>query len=210
MEDKFHKGTTTVGIVCKDGVVLAADRRTSAGYLIADKKTEKVKKISEHMAITTAGLVSDAQLFTKVIRAQLRLLTIRKAKEPSVKEAANLLGNMSYNNIRRPSMIQGIVGFLLGGVDKYGNHLYEVGIDGSLSYADDYRADGSGCTVALGVLETLYKKDIALEEGVKIAVKAVNAAVQRDLATGDGIDVFTVTKDGVKRVVQKQLNTSLL
>ncbi len=210
MEANLNKGTTTVGIVCKDGVILAADKRTSAGYFVADKKTEKVKKISEHMAITTAGLVSDAQLFTKVIRAQLRLLTIRKAKEPSVKEAANLLGNMSYNNIRQPSMIQGIVGFLLGGVDKFGNHLYEIGIDGSLSYADDYRSDGSGSNFAIGVLETLYRKDLSLDDGVKLAVKAINAALQRDLATGNGIDVFTITKDGIKRVIQKELNTNLL
>ena len=68
MEAKLNKGTTTVGIVCKDGIVLAADKRTSAGYLIADKKTEKVKKVSDHMAITTAGLVSDAQLFTRAKR----------------------------------------------------------------------------------------------------------------------------------------------
>jgi len=210
MEANFHKGTTTVGIVCKDGVVLAADKRTSAGYLVADKKTEKVKKVSDHMAITTAGLVSDAQLFTKVIRAQLRLLKIRKNKEPTVKEAANMLGNLSYQNIRRPSMFQSIVGFLIGGVDKYGNHLYEIGIDGSLSYADDYRSDGSGSTVALGVLETLYTKDLMLEDGVKLAVKAIGAALQRDLATGNGIDVFTITKDGVKRVMQKHLNMSLM
>lgn len=210
MEGKLHKGTTTVGIICKDGVILAADKRTSAGYMIADKKTEKVKKISDHMAITTAGLVSDAQLFTKVIRAQLRLITLRKGKEPSVKEAANLLGNMSYNNIRRPSMVQGIVGFLLGGVDKFGNHLYEIGIDGSLSYADDYRADGSGCTVALGVLETLYKKDMTIEEGVKVATRAINAAIHRDLATGDGIDVLAITKEGVKKVLQKQISVDLI
>lgn len=210
MEAQLHKGTTTVGIVCKEGVILAADKRTSAGYMIADKKTEKVKKISDHMAITTAGLVSDAQLFTKVIRAQLRLISIRKGKEPSVKEAANLLGNMSYQNIRQPSMIQGIVGFLLGGVDKYGNHLYEIGCDGSLSYADDYRADGSGCTVALGVLETLYKKDMGMEEGVKVAAKAINAAVHRDMASGDGIDVFAITKEGVKKVMQKQVSVDLL
>ncbi len=210
MEAKLNKGTTTVGIVCKDGIVLAADKRTSAGYLIADKNTEKVKKISEHMAITTAGLVSDAQLFTKVIRAQLRLLTIRKSKEPTVKEAANLLASMSYTNIRTPKMIESIVGFLLGGVDKFGNHLYEIGIDGSISYADDYRSDGSGSTVAIGVLETLYKKDMSVEDGVQVAVKAINAAVQRDLATGNGIDVYALTKEGVKRVLHKQLNNSLL
>ncbi len=209
IENKLHHGTTTVGIVCKDGVVLAADRRTSAGYLVADKKTKKVKQISDHMAITTAGLVSDAQLFTRIIRAQLKLLQIRKGKEPSVKEAANLLASLSYVNIRRPSMVPGIVGFLLGGADKYGYHLYELGIDGSISKADDYKSDGSGSIVAMGVLETLYKKDLSTEEAVPIAVKCINAALQRDLATGNGIDVFVVNKDGVKSVFAKELDMTI-
>lgn len=206
---KLHKGTTTVGIICKEGVVLAADKRTSAGYLIANKKTKKIHQISDHMAITIAGLVSDAQLFTKIIKAQLKLLTIRKAKEPTVKEAANMLSSMSYANIRRPSMVPGIVGFLLGGVDNHGQHLYELGIDGAISESEDYRADGSGSSFAIGVLETLYKKDMTLDEGVQLAVKAINAAVQRDLATGNGIDVFTITKDGCKHVMGKLIDTNI-
>lgn len=209
IENKLHHGTTTVGIVCKDSVILAADRRTSAGYLVADKRTKKVKQISDHMAITTAGLVSDAQLFTRIIRAQLKLLQIRKNKEPSVKEAANLLASLSYVNIRRPSMVPGIVGFLLGGADKYGYHLYELGIDGSIAKADDYKSDGSGSIVAIGVLETLYKKDMSTDEGVSLAIRAINAALQRDLATGNGIDVFVVNKDGVKQVFGKELDMTV-
>lgn len=209
MEDKLKHGTTTVGLVCKDAVILAADRRVSAGYLVADKNIHKVKKISDYMAITMAGLVSDAQLFTKIIRAQLALLKIRKGKEPSVKEASNLLASLTYANIRRPSMVPGIVGFLLGGVDKSGQALYAIGIDGSVTKSDDYRSDGSGSVVALGVLETLYKKDMTIEEGTKVIVKAINAAMQRDLATGNGIDVVVITKDGVKFVLSKQLDTNL-
>lgn len=209
IESKLHHGTTTVGIVCKDGIVLAADRRTSAGYLIADKRTKKIKQISDHMAITTAGLVSDAQLFTRIIRAQLKLLQIRKGKESSVKEAANLLASLSYANIRRPSMVPGIVGFLLGGADKYGYHLYELGIDGSIAKADDYKSDGSGSIVAIGVLETLYKKDISTEDAIPIGIKAVNAAMQRDMATGNGIDVFVINKDGVKAVFGKELDLTI-
>ncbi|MBU2590244.1 MAG: proteasome subunit beta [Nanoarchaeota archaeon] len=206
---KVHKGTTTVGIVCKEGIVLAADKRTSAGYLIANKKTIKIHKISDHMAITTAGLVSDAQLFTKIIKAQLKLLNIRKGKEPSVEEAANLLASLSYANIRRPSMVPGIVGFLLGGFDNKGQHLYELGIDGSISEPDDYCTDGSGSSFAMGVLETLYKKDMTLDEGIHVAVKAINAAVQRDLATGNGIDVITITKEGYKHVMGKMIDTNI-
>src|SRR3989338_5436146 len=195
MEHKLKHGTTTIGILCNDGVVLAADKRVSSGYFVSDKNFAKVKKVSEHMALTTAGLVSDAQLFTRIIEAQLSLLTIRNGKEPTIKEAANLLASLSYHNIRRPSMVPGIVGFLFAGVDKYGPHLYEIGIDGSVIEADDYRADGSGSIVAMGVLEVLYKKDISLTSGIELAVKALSASIQRDMATGNGVDVLTITKD---------------
>lgn len=209
MDEKLKHGTTTVGIVCKEGIVLAADKRTSAGTLIADRNTKKVQQISDHMAITTAGLVSDAQLFTKIIKAQLALLSIRKGKEPTVKEAVNLLASMSYNNIRQPSMVPGIVGFLLGGYDREGIHLYELGIDGSITESTDYRTDGSGSIIALGVLETLYKKDCTIEEGVKLALKTISAALRRDTATGDGIDVIVVSADGVKTVISKELDFKL-
>src|SRR3989344_2605972 len=160
MEANPKHGTTTIAMVCKDGIIMAADRRATAGYLIANKKTTKVLPVSDHMAITTAGLVSDIQLFTKIIKAQIMLLKIRKGKEPTVKEAASLLANLAYSNIRRPSMIPGIVGFLFGGYDKSGYSLYEIAFDGSIMEVEDYASDGSGSSVALGVLETLYKKDI--------------------------------------------------
>lgn len=209
MEANFKHGTTTIGVVCADGIVLGADKRVSSGYLVSDKKFTKIKKISDHMALTTAGLVSDAQLFTRIIQAQLSLLAIRNGKEPTVKEAANLLASLSYQNIRRPSMVPGIVGFLLGGVDRYGNHLYEIGIDGSTIQADDYRADGSGSIVAIGVLECNYKKDMSLANGIDLVIKALNAAIQRDIATGNGIDIITITKDGVTHVMSKEIDMSI-
>ena len=206
MNKKLLKtGTTTVGLVCKDGIVLAADRRASAGYMVADKKSRKVVPISDDIAITTAGLVSDIQLLTKVIKAQLKLIEIRRGKKSTVKQAANLLGGMVYSNIRRMSMIPGIVGFILGGRDLSGFHLYNLGIDGSITEIDDYAADGSGMQFATGVLESSYKKDMTISEGIKLAVVAVNTAIQRDIATGNGIDVFTITKDGIKVVLEKEI-----
>jgi len=128
-----QKGTTTIGILCKDGIVLVADKRASAGYLVASKDMEKISKISKYMAITMAGLVSDAQLLTKLIKAELTLKRIRTGREVSVKESANLLAMMLYGNIRRMSMIPGIVSFILGGKDESGFHLYELGVDGSVT-----------------------------------------------------------------------------
>ena len=210
-EYKLHKtGTTTVGVVCKDGIVLGADRKvTLGGAIVSSKKFEKVVIINEDFAMTVAGLVSDIQLLTKLIKAQIRLDELRKGKKIKVKEAANLLANLVYSNVRKYSTIAGITGFLFGGRDKEGFYLYELGMDGSLTKFDDYIADGSGMLFALGVLEANYKETMSVEDGVKLVVSAVNAAIQRDTGSGAGCDVITITKDGAKKVFAKQLDTKL-
>lgn len=211
MDEKILKtGTTTVGLVCKDGIVLAADKRvTAAGQIVMNKYFNKIVEITDKLAVTTAGSVSDIQLIVKLIKAQLRLNKIRTNRDPSVKETANLLASIIYGNIRSFSAIPSITGFLLGGIDNSGFYLYNLGIAGDIILSRDYEADGSGMMYALGVLEITYKKDLSLNEGVKLAVKAINAALQRDTATGNGIDVITVTKDGIKRVLEREINTRL-
>lgn len=210
IHEEVRKGTTTIGIKCTDGIVLAADKRvTLGGQIIANKTFDKVFKVTENVAITMAGSVSDAQLITKLLQAELKLRKIRAGREPSAKESANLLGTIVYHNIRKFSPFLGITGFLLGGVDNEGFHLYDIGIDGSVIEHENYVTDGSGFMMAYGVFDTLYKKDIKVPDGVKLAVKAINAAMQRDTATGEGIDVFTVTKQGVKKVLTKQVDTTI-
>ncbi len=209
-EDYIKKGTTTVAVVCKGGIVMAADRRATAGGLIVNKKTEKVQLITDTMAITMAGTVSDAQLLTKLIKAEVNLKKIRTGRMPSVKETANLLANMVYSNIRKFSIIPGIAHFLMGGVDDEGYHVYDIFADGSVTEIDDYITSGSGSVMAYGVFETLYKKDLSLDEGVKLAVKCINAAIQRDSYSGNGIDVVTITKaEGVKKVIAKDLTVTI-
>lgn len=205
-ENLVKKGTTTVGIVCKDGIILAADKRACLGLsMIGDKKVDKIYKISPNLAVTIAGTVSDAQLITKLIKAELNLKRIRTEKEPSVKEVANLLGSIVYQNIRKFSPILGITGFLIGGKDNTGFYLYDIGVDGSILPHDDYATDGSGMVYAVAILDTLYKKEMIVAEGIKLALKAINAAMQRDTATGEGIDIITITKEGVKKVLTKKV-----
>ena len=209
-KELFNKtGTTTIALVCKDGVVLTADRRMTMGYMIAGKKFEKISILNEDIALTMAGLVSDAQLLTKIIKAQLRLDTIRRGKKPSTKEVANLVGSLVYGNIRKFSTIPGIVGFMLAGRDDKGYHLYDIGVDGSVSLQDEYYCEGSGSEFAMGVLESGYNKDINVDEGVKLALKALNSALQRDVASGSGYDVVTITKDGAKKVLEKEIKFTL-
>jgi proteasome beta subunit len=202
----LNTGTTTIGIMCKDCVVMAADKRATAGHLIANKMMDKVIPINDSMVLTTAGTVSDIQLLIKLLKAELNLKSIRVERKPTVKEAANLMTNIIYNNIRKMSMIPGITHFLLGGFDKEVK-LYDLYADGSISDIDDFVASGSGSVIAYGLLEATYKKDMTEAEGVEMAIKAVNAALQRDSASGGGIDVFVVDKNGVKKAASKIVNS---
>lgn len=209
MEEQLKTGTTTVGIVCKDGVVLAADKRATAGTLIVDKHAEKVHILSEDMAVTIAGTMSDAQLIIKLIKAELKLKEVRTEKIPTIKESANLLGGLLYSSIRRMSMLPAIAHFLLGGRDYQGVHLYDLFPDGSVTKIRDFVSSGSGSVIAYGVLESQYHPEMSLEEGVKLAVRSVNAALQRDSGTGEGIDVVTITQKEIKRAIQKEIRISL-
>ena len=209
MEEQLKTGTTTVGIACEDGIVLAADKRATAGTMIVDKKAEKVHVINDDFAVTIAGGVSDAQLLIKLIRAELKLKEVKTNKKATAKEAANLLGGLLYSNIRRPSMIPGIAHFLLGGRDKEGTHLYDLFPDGSVTPIRDFVSSGSGSVFALGVLETQYRADMTTDEAVKMAVKAINTALKRDSCSGNGIDVIVVKNNEIKRVMNKELDYNL-
>ncbi len=208
-EVKIKKGTTTVGIVCRDGIVVAAEKRATIGSFIADKNAEKIVNITDKMVLTTAGTVSDAQLLVKLIRAELKLKQVRTNHESTLKEAANLLGGMIYSNIRKFSAIPGITQFLLSGLDTKGVHLYDLFVDGSVMEITDYVSSGSGSIVVYGILEALYKKEISVREASDLAVRAISAAIQRDSGSGNGIVVYTITKDGVRKVMDKDLEISI-
>ncbi|MBR9690513.1 proteasome subunit beta [Candidatus Woesearchaeota archaeon] len=206
-KDVKKTGTTTLGMVCKDGIVMAADRRVTAGHMIANRKYQKIVIVADNVAITTAGLVSDAQLLTKLIKAEIKLKEVQTNRKITVKESVNILANMSYANIRQFTSIPGIVGFLVGGSDNDGFSLWEIGVDGSVMQNEEYVTDGSGSVFVHGVLETLYKKGLTINEGTELAVKALNASQKRDSASGSGFDVVTITKEGIKKVAEKEIET---
>jgi len=207
-------GTTTVGIVCRDGIVLAADKRVTLGgdgaLFVGHKEFEKILFITNKIAVTTAGNVSDIQLIVKLTKAELKLKQLRTKIEPGVRETANLFGMLTYENIRKFSPIIGISAFIVGGVDEKGFWLFEVAPDGSVVEHKDYVADGSGSIIAYGVLEDAYKKSMPLEEAVKLAIRAVNAALQRDVATGSGIDVVVIDKKGARKFLEEEVKQVLV
>ena len=199
-------GTTTVGLLCKDGVVLAADRRATAGYVV-DKHVVKIIPIAPNMAITTAGTVSEIQLLAKVIRAEIRLKNLHVGRDASVKDVANLISGLQYHTIRQ--FMPGIAAFILGGYDQHGPAVFDLSPDGAVTKSEDYVTDGSGCVFALGVLETLYKKDLNLKDCMELAKKAVSAAMQRDIYSGNGITIMTITNEGCKKALEQEINIGL-
>lgn len=208
-ENRMKTGTTTLAIKCKDCIVLAADKRATAGHLIANKWVDKIFKIEDNMALTTAGTVSDVQLLLKLIQAELRLKRLRTGKKVPVKEAANLLAGMVYSNIRKFSSIPGISHFIFAGRDESGFHIYDIYPDGSISEADDYLSSGSGSVFAFGVLETLYAPGLSLDEGKKLALKSINAALQRDSASGNGVDLVVISSTSVEKVETRKIDTGV-
>lgn len=200
-------GTTILGIVCKDGVVMASDRQVTLGHSIAyDKRFQKLNQVNEYILIGFAGQVSGAQRITKVLPAELKLKELRSKSRPTVKQAASLLSTMTYSGIRQPSMIPDIVEIFVGGVNENNTTgLYEVSADGALIEIDEYASTGSGMPYVLGLLERQYKKNMTIKEGVELAKEALKSSTQRDVYSGYGIDVFTITKDGIKKVVSQEI-----
>ncbi|MGC8940439.1 MAG: archaeal proteasome endopeptidase complex subunit beta [Candidatus Nanoarchaeia archaeon] len=197
MTTEAKKGTTTVGVVCKDCVVIAADKRVSMGYLISNKDFEKVFKISDQIALTIAGTAADGQMLAKLLKAEIDLYRLNTGLEPTLNIAASLMQNILFSQGK--TFIPYLVQLILGGIDEQGDFaLYTLDPLGSSIKETKYFATGSGSPMAFGVFEDSYKENLTEEEGVALAIRALTAALKRDMATGEGIDVVVISKKGFK------------
>jgi proteasome beta subunit len=194
MQEGRQTGTTTVGLVCKDGVVLASDRRATMGYLIASKDIDKIYPVSDRIAMTIAGSVGDAQTLVRWMQAELKLYELKHEKEPSVEAAASLLANILSQNKFFPFFVQ----LLIGGMDER-PRLFSVDMLGGVT-EENVTATGSGSPIAYGVLEEMYKESQDVKGNLPIAAKAVSAAMKRDAASGERVDLVYVTSSGFTRM----------
>lgn len=200
-------GTSIIGIVCKDGVVMAGDRQVTAGNMVMSKKEQKVVKITDYLVGAWTGMASDAQMLGRIVSAELKLKELRSKIRPNIKEASSLLGLITYRNIRQFSTILSIVGSLVAGVNEDGTvELYTIEPAGGVYKVEDYDANfGSGMPYILGLLERQYKKDMLVKDGINLAMECLKASIQRDIGSGFGIDVWTITKEGIKHVVDQEI-----
>jgi proteasome beta subunit len=199
-KENSRHGTTTLGLVCSGGVILAADKRASMGYMVASKTMDKILSITDKIAMTTAGLVGDAQMLAKYLKAEMELYEVRRQKRVNVKAAASLLSNIMFGQRPFPFYVQ----LLLAGADEKGYHLYSLDPSGSL-IADRYTSTGSGSVFAFGVLEDKFKENMSVEEGIHVAVRAMKVALARDIATGDGIDIWLINNEGTRKLKKEEI-----
>ncbi len=208
----LKSGTSIVGIKCSDGIVMAGDRRATAGNLIMSKNEPKVEKVNDYVVVAGTGTASDILLNKRIFAAELKLKELKTRHRPSVREAAALVGMMIYRNIRTPSMIPNIVGLLVAGINEDGNtELYTVEPAGGVYKVKDYDANfSSGMPFILGLLERQYHPDISVKEGVELAQECIKSSMQRDSGSGNGIDVYTITKEGIKHVIAQDIDPNYI
>jgi proteasome beta subunit len=202
MDEKLKTGTTTVGILANNGVVIAADKRATMGYLVASKDVMKLIEITDKIAVTVAGGVGDAQLLAKYLKSQMQLYEIRKRKKPSVQACATLLANILFSG--KGGIFPYYVQMIVAGKDDTGFHLFVLGPDGS-TIEDKYISTGSGSVIAYGVLEDNFKEGLSSDDSVRLAARAISAAIQRDVFTGNGIDVFVIDNKGIKKFKKEEI-----
>ena len=182
-----------MGVVCKDGVILAAERRVTYGYFIMSKSGKKVFKVADKIGAACAGIVADMQILTREVGAYLKLYSYEREQSVTVRTAAKLMGSMLFERRYFPYLAQTIV----GGIDESGPKLFVLDPLGSV-IEDKFTAVGSGSEIAMGLLESDFKDGMSVEEAKGLVRKAVKAASARDIGSGEGIDMLLITNSGVR------------
>jgi proteasome beta subunit len=191
-ENVVKTGTTTVGISTENGVVIATDRRASlGGRFVSNKQVQKVEQIHPTAAMTLVGSVGGAQSFIRSLRAEADLYEVRRDEPLSIHALATLAGNFARGG---PYFA---INPIVGGVDEEGSHVYSVDPAGGV-LEDDYTVTGSGTMVATGTIEGQYDPEMSLEEARDLAIRAVNAAAERDTGSGNGVVLAEITDEGVE------------
>lgn len=187
------QGATTVGIVCKGGVVLASEKRVTWGNMLTSRGGMKVFKLNDRIGLAFAGLMSDMQALTREVSAYAKLYELDNNHPIGVKAMGKLVSNMLFQRRMFPLYMETLV----GGVDDDGPQLFSMDPVGSL-IPDPFITAGTGAAIAMGVIEAEYKEGMSMKDGAELVLKSIKAAVSRDIASGDGVDMLLITRDGVE------------
>lgn len=193
------RGTTTIGVVCRDGVILASDTRVTMGYYVAHKHGKKVYRIDDHLAMTIAGTVADAQRVVDILIANAQLYKINSGRPIPVSSAARFIANLMFSARYVPLQTEA----LIGGVDESGPHIFRLDPFGTLT-EEKCVSTGSGSPVAYGILEDKYKEEQSIAEVLPVVIKAVDVAMKRNVGTGDSFNVSVIDNKGYRELTEKE------
>ncbi len=193
-------GTTTLAIACEDGVVLATEKRATMGHLIGHKNTQKLFDVDRHLALTTAGLVGDAQMLARNLQAQASLYRLKRDQPLPVRGAATMIGNLLNHSKFMPYYVQLIV----GGYDQRGGSIYSIDSAGG-AIPETWTCTGSGSPFVYGVFEDRFVEGAKVRDAVDLAIRGLNASMRRDSASGNGMDVAVVDEAGFRRLDEKEI-----
>ncbi|HET6715504.1 MAG TPA: archaeal proteasome endopeptidase complex subunit beta [Nitrososphaeraceae archaeon] len=185
-------GATAIGLTCQDGIVLAAEKRISYGNFVVNKNTKKIFSITDQVASACAGMVADMQVLTRQVGALAKIRKLETRREMATNSVAKLMSVIMFERRYFPLLTQVIV----GGVHTT-PEIYTLDPLGSL-LPDNYAAVGTGAELALGLIDSEYKKNMSEDASKKLAIKAIKSSIQRDSASGDGLDILTITKKGIE------------
>jgi proteasome beta subunit len=202
--DTAKTGTTTLGMVCDGAVVVATDTRVTMGNYIAHHKGKKLHQIDQHLALTIAGSVADAQNVIDIVKYYAALYRMDHEKRIPVAAASRLIANIFFNQRYYPLVAQ----IILAGYDETGPALYNVDYFGSLT-SEKYTSTGSGSPIVLGILEADYKEGMTVEDTIRLAVKSVTSSMKRDTYSGDSFDVAVIDRDGFRELTAEEKDSVL-
>ena len=192
MAFEFMPGATVVGITYKDGVLLAAEKRVSFGHFVVNKNIKKTFPVTQHVGAACAGMVADMQVLVRQVEALAKIRKLETRREVAPNSVAKLMSVIMFERRYFPLLTQVIVGGVNGKPE-----IYTLDPLGSV-LPDDYAAVGTGAEMALGIMDAEFKAGMSEEKAKELAVRAIKSAIQRDSASGDGIDVLYVTPNGAK------------
>lgn len=186
---EVFKGTTTVGVLCDGGVVLASESRATMGNFIASSAAKKIYQVDDLVGLTTAGVVGDAQSLVRMVQVEARLFKMQRGETMTVKAITSMLSNILAARRYFPFMVQ----LVMGGMDRYGPKIYSLDALGGQIEERKIVSTGSGSPIAYGVLEAMYRPGISIEDGTVLAARAIHTAMKRDSASGDKIELVRIT-----------------
>ena len=194
MAFQFMPGATAVGITYNNGVLLASERRVSYGNFVVNKNTKKTFTVTDHVGAACAGMVADMDVLVRQVSALSKIRRLETRRDVQPNSIAKLMSVIMFERRYFPLLTQVIVGGITSQPE-----IYTLDPLGSV-LPDRYAAVGTGAEMALGVMDADFSNNLDEEKATALALRAIRSSIQRDSASGDGIDLLIINKDGKREL----------